>query len=184
MSGKPLPKDIKARKINIYKIELLDFDLNPTKTTTVEVEKNSEEYSFMEESDDKEKASADNTTTTNAEVTNNDAKVSRNAWRKEKRQNRNRNRDNDKFENGKFVVKNKANANPNLPEGPTFRIRVECGGGTYIRSLIYDIGKKLESEAHMIELCRTKQGQFSLEDAISIKDCDDLQKIKSVIKRN
>ncbi|RKP26162.1 putative tRNA pseudouridine synthase 1-like protein, partial [Syncephalis pseudoplumigaleata] len=43
-----------------------------------------------------------------------------------------------------------------------FRIRVECSGGTYIRSLIYDIGQAVQSTAHMVSLCRVQQGCFKL----------------------
>ena len=54
---------------------------------------------------------------------------------------------------------------------PTFRIIVACSKGTYIRSLISDIGKNLGTVAHMKYLCRTRQGQyFSLENALSQND--------------
>nr|XP_031538420.1 probable tRNA pseudouridine synthase 1 isoform X3 [Vicugna pacos] len=41
---------------------------------------------------------------------------------------------------------------------------VECGGGFYIRSLVSDIGKELSSCANVLELTRTKQGPFTLEE--------------------
>ena len=41
-----------------------------------------------------------------------------------------------------------------------FSIRVECGGGTYIRSLVRDIGLELGTVATMTKLERTKQGSF------------------------
>ncbi|XP_056325604.1 probable tRNA pseudouridine synthase 1 [Danio aesculapii] len=47
---------------------------------------------------------------------------------------------------------------------PLFTIDVECGGGFYVRSLINDLGKALSSCAHIKELTRTKQGQFTLEE--------------------
>ena len=49
---------------------------------------------------------------------------------------------------------------------PHFKITADCSSGTYIRSLIRDIGQKLDSEAHMTYLCRTQQGPFSLDDAL------------------
>ena len=52
---------------------------------------------------------------------------------------------------------------------PTFELDVECGGGTYIRSLIRDIGYKLGSAATTKSLERTKQGPFTTKDAI-VKD--------------
>ncbi|XP_023585747.1 pseudouridylate synthase TRUB1 isoform X1 [Trichechus manatus latirostris] len=47
---------------------------------------------------------------------------------------------------------------------PFFTLDVECGGGFYIRSLVSDIGKELSSCANVLELTRTKQGPFTLED--------------------
>lgn len=49
---------------------------------------------------------------------------------------------------------------------PHFKIRAECSSGTYVRSLLRDIGQKLDSEAYMTYLCRTQQGPFTLEDAL------------------
>ena len=45
----------------------------------------------------------------------------------------------------------------------TIQFYVECSKGTYIRSLIDDIGKKLKYGAVMTELKRVKSGRFSLE---------------------
>ncbi|XP_075391166.1 pseudouridylate synthase TRUB1 [Tenrec ecaudatus] len=47
---------------------------------------------------------------------------------------------------------------------PFFTLDVECGGGFYIRSLVSDIGKELSSCANVLELTRTKQGPFTLDD--------------------
>jgi tRNA pseudouridine55 synthase len=41
-----------------------------------------------------------------------------------------------------------------------FGIDVECGGGTYIRSLVRDMGLALDTVATMTSLVRTKQGVF------------------------
>lgn len=49
---------------------------------------------------------------------------------------------------------------------PLFTLDVECGGGFYIRSLVSDIGKELSSCASVKELTRTKQGQFTEENAV------------------
>ncbi|KAM8877458.1 pseudouridylate synthase TRUB1 [Synchiropus picturatus] len=46
---------------------------------------------------------------------------------------------------------------------PLFTLDIECGGGFYVRSLVDDLGKALSSCAHVKELTRTKQGQFTLE---------------------
>lgn len=48
-------------------------------------------------------------------------------------------------------------------------LEIECGAGTYIRSLGRDIALKLNSLATMIELTRTEVGVFKLENSINIK---------------
>jgi tRNA pseudouridine55 synthase len=55
----------------------------------------------------------------------------------------------------------------NLPE---VDFRIVCSKGTYIRSLAYDFGNALNSGAHLSALRRTKIGEFSVDDAISIDD--------------
>jgi len=57
-------------------------------------------------------------------------------------------------------------------EEDCFTFRVLVSKGTYIRSLIRDIGKKLNIPCSMKELKRTKQGIFKLEDSISLKDVE------------
>ncbi len=53
---------------------------------------------------------------------------------------------------------------------PKFDVQVECGGGTYIRSLIRDIAYQLDSVATTTYLQRTKQGPFTLEDCLEKED--------------
>jgi len=50
-------------------------------------------------------------------------------------------------------------------EAPRAFLDIECSGGTYIRSLVRDIGRALESAATMSFLLRSRSGLFSLEDA-------------------
>lgn len=56
------------------------------------------------------------------------------------------------------------------PENQTAKIRVSCSKGTYIRSLIDDIGKALGTFAVMTSLCRTSACGFNLEQSITIED--------------
>ena len=56
------------------------------------------------------------------------------------------------------------------PEKMQMSIRVQCGKGTYIRSLARDIGKALGSGAYLTALCRTRLGGVSINDCISIDD--------------
>jgi len=45
--------------------------------------------------------------------------------------------------------------------GKDVLFRVGCEAGTYIRKLVHDIGQKIGSGAHMVELRRTKAGPFN-----------------------
>ena len=46
---------------------------------------------------------------------------------------------------------------------------IQCSKGTYIRSLAHDFGKALNSGAHLAALRRTKIGDFSVDNAISVE---------------
>ena len=52
---------------------------------------------------------------------------------------------------------------------------VHCTKGTYIRSLVHDIGIKLGSKATMTELTRLKSGDFKIEDSIDLQEFLKLQ---------
>ncbi len=66
-----------------------------------------------------------------------------------------------------------------------FSFRVKVSKGTYIRSLIRDIGVKLGCFACMKELTRTKQGKFSIDESYTLNDIKNgnykLLNIKDVI---
>ncbi len=53
---------------------------------------------------------------------------------------------------------------------PNLVVRILCSKGTYIRALARDIGEALQSGAHMIALQRTKIGEFTINESISIED--------------
>lgn len=53
---------------------------------------------------------------------------------------------------------------------PFFEIKVECSSGTYIRSLVKDIGDKLNCGAYVYSLRRNKIGLFSIEDAVKFEE--------------
>ncbi|MEO1516422.1 MAG: tRNA pseudouridine(55) synthase TruB [Bacteroidota bacterium] len=65
-------------------------------------------------------------------------------------------------------------------ELPDVDFRVACSKGTYIRSLAYDFGKAVQSGAHLTRLCRTKVGEFSLDQAWQLPELlDCLQENKA-----
>lgn len=55
-------------------------------------------------------------------------------------------------------------------EGSTARFVVECGAGTYIRSLAHDLGKLHGAGAHLSEIARTAVGEFTLDHAVSLAE--------------
>jgi tRNA pseudouridine55 synthase len=54
-------------------------------------------------------------------------------------------------------------------ESPEAIIDIQCSSGTYIRSLIHDLGEKLGCGATLVGLRRTKNGRFGLRDAVSLR---------------
>ena len=52
-------------------------------------------------------------------------------------------------------------------EDDSFSFKIECGGGTYIRSIARDMAKKLGTYAAMSALIRTQSGPFRIENAVS-----------------
>jgi tRNA pseudouridine55 synthase len=57
-------------------------------------------------------------------------------------------------------------------EGSVARFSVECGSGTYIRSLAHDMGKIHGAGAHLSEIVRTAVGEFTLDHAVSLADLE------------
>ncbi len=51
---------------------------------------------------------------------------------------------------------------------PNIRFTVTCSAGTYIRSLVHDMGKAMDSGAYLSALKRTRIGPWSLDDAMDI----------------
>lgn len=51
---------------------------------------------------------------------------------------------------------------------PRFKIAIACSKGTYVRSLVADIGDELGAGAHLAELRRTRSGRFALDQAVTL----------------
>ena len=52
---------------------------------------------------------------------------------------------------------------------PLLTLAVECGKGTYIRSLAYDLGERTGYGAHLAGLVRTRSGPFMLAESITLE---------------
>lgn len=55
---------------------------------------------------------------------------------------------------------------------PTITVRVVCSKGTYIRALARDIGLALGSGAHLTALRRTRIGEITVDDCITVDQMD------------
>jgi len=55
---------------------------------------------------------------------------------------------------------------------PAVEIEVECGKGTYIRSLARDLGRRLGCRAHLARLVRTRSGPFGIADAATLENLE------------
>ena len=51
---------------------------------------------------------------------------------------------------------------------PQFDFRVVCSSGTYVRSLVADVGAALDCGAHLSRLVRTRVGPFGLDKAVML----------------
>lgn len=61
-------------------------------------------------------------------------------------------------------------------EMPVIHFKVVCSTGTYIRSLANDYGAHLGCGGYLSSLCRTRIGNFKLEDAISMEQLEEEMK--------
>lgn len=62
---------------------------------------------------------------------------------------------------------------------PQVYFKVACSTGTYIRSLANDFGASLGVGGYLSSLCRTRIGDFSVEDAMSIEEFEkEIQKLQ------
>lgn len=67
-------------------------------------------------------------------------------------------------------------------EMPEVDFRVVCTKGTYIRSLAFDFGKKLNNGAYLSALRRTRSGNFKVENAFEVMELvDHIREIKTEV---
>ena len=63
----------------------------------------------------------------------------------------------------------------------TVKFHILCTKGTYIRSLIDDIGKKLSYGAVMTDLKRVQSGNFDIKNACTISELEQMESIESLL---
>lgn len=55
----------------------------------------------------------------------------------------------------------------------SWKFEVDCGKGTYVRTLAVDLGENLGYPAHMSDLTRTSSGTFQIEDCLTLSQVAD-----------
>lgn len=67
--------------------------------------------------------------------------------------------------------------------GNTVLLKMQVGGGTYVRSLIRDIAASLNTIAAMSAICRTTQGVFALNKngLLEVEDCRDTDLVRRAV---
>ncbi|MDR0985065.1 MAG: tRNA pseudouridine(55) synthase TruB [Endomicrobium sp.] len=61
------------------------------------------------------------------------------------------------------------------------KVRIKCSSGTYIRSIARDFGNYIGCGATIKKLKREKIGNFNIEDALEVKNLDNVELIKNKI---
>ncbi|KAJ3533649.1 hypothetical protein NM688_g7251 [Phlebia brevispora] len=63
-----------------------------------------------------------------------------------------------------FITDDQPEAQESTDERPTaFVLRMKVSGGTYVRSIVHDLGHAVGSAAHVVTLTRSRQSRFALE---------------------
>lgn len=141
--GIPLPKAIKVRDVKIHSIEVFDDDLLSTDHEFTKLQSQLDENGVP-----KEHALMNNPTLNDSPLyfsTQYLERAEQEGLPKEVGKPR-------QLKDGE-----------SLPEKlPIFSFEADVSSGTYIRSLISDIGRAVESSAYMVELIRTEQSEWKL----------------------
>lgn len=57
-------------------------------------------------------------------------------------------------------------------EGALADFIIECAAGTYVRSLVHELGQCVDAGAHLAEICRTASGEFTLEKSLTLEELE------------
>jgi len=68
-------------------------------------------------------------------------------------------------------------------EQVSFRFKVDCSKGTYIRTLAVMIGEKLSYPAHMSDLSRTRSATMTLADCLTLEQIEEAQNNGTLVQR-
>jgi len=59
-------------------------------------------------------------------------------------------------------------------ESPLGQFFMDCSKGTYVRTVVHDLGQRLGCGAHLQSLRRTRIDQFSISDALTLDQIHDV----------
>lgn len=65
----------------------------------------------------------------------------------------------------------------------SWRFEVDCGKGTYVRTLSVDLGESLGYPAHMSDLTRTSSGTFESKDCLTLSQVTDIMNDETIQER-
>ncbi|GAA5979621.1 hypothetical protein JCM10908_002985 [Rhodotorula pacifica] len=152
-SGIPLPRPIPTRKVTVHSLKLLRFEQGDKHEYNLPTEELEEEK--KKELERLEKMVKEGRTTVPSEE-----EVAETAATKEtsSAQPASAGEDTPTAEPSTSTSSSTAAARP-----PIFEIQLTVSSGTYIRSIVHDIGLALGSAAHVVKLTRTRQGEFVLD---------------------
>ncbi|KAG0053239.1 hypothetical protein BGZ83_001477 [Gryganskiella cystojenkinii] len=160
--GKPLPREIPSRKVQIYDLELLSFlpHRSSSASSTFEDTQLTSVYGFQPRSLPSLPPPSSASVPSMSSLG---------------------------LKSG-FQAKKHSDSVSNIPQDDDtslyFHIRVHCSSGTYIRTLIADIATELGTVGHMTDLLRVEQSGFKLgeESTLEFSDCEDVSKINNAIQ--
>ena len=141
-AGKELPRELALRTVKVSNLEMIEWINEPSFPVP-------KDDAFQDEKDLEQRLIV---------TTTSEGKSPAEKGRKEEEEKRE-----------EETKEGKEECDPRKP-GPGCRLRMTVSGGFYVRSLCYDLGVKLNSGAYMAELVRTRQGDFTFEDAVPWED--------------
>lgn len=157
--GIPLPRPIEARDAHVYELELLDWkdaasEGNPsghsyswpTKELSAEDRERAEKVKSLVIKAEEQRPAGQSTSTTIQMLS-------------------------DTASTSESDVAETRLLPPVADNPPILSLRMVVSSGTYVRSIIHDIGLALGSAAHVVSLKRTVQGDFSLDEDGGAGNC-------------
>lgn len=153
--GLPLPRQIKSREVEIYDIDIKDDTLS-----------NKHDYKFMNSEVDESGKSLAEQLANNPTLNDHPVPFSK-EWSA-------KNKDNKELPLPMKIIKNSKVYEDDEYRAPLLHFDATVSSGTYIRSLLSDMGRCVGSSSYMVKLVRWKQAEWDLEK--NVFELDDFTK--------